>query len=163
MAPPRPFAVVDIDGVVADVRHRLHHLDRRPKAWDAFFGEAVNDPLLDEGDAVAHQLAEGHDLVWLTGRPERCRRDTMRWLRDQGLPDGRLLMRRAGDRRPARTVKVEALRRLSRERPVSVLVDDDTAVVSAARRAGFTVLHADWMTVSDRGRLQAAQEREGRT
>jgi hypothetical protein len=26
----RPLAVVDIDGVLADVRHRLHHVKNRP-------------------------------------------------------------------------------------------------------------------------------------
>ena len=34
----RPLAIFDIDGVVADVRHRLHHLESRPKGWDEFFG-----------------------------------------------------------------------------------------------------------------------------
>ena len=41
MTDGRPLAIVDIDGVVADVRHRLHHLDRRPKNWSAFFAAAV--------------------------------------------------------------------------------------------------------------------------
>ncbi len=78
--PPRPIAVLDIDGVLADVRHRLHHLERRPKDWAAFFAAAPRDPLLPEGAAVAAQLAPDHDVVYLTGRPERCRRDTLAWL-----------------------------------------------------------------------------------
>jgi hypothetical protein len=157
------YAAVDLDGVVADVRHRLHHLDSRPKDWDGFFGAAPQDELLDEGAAVAHRLAEDHELVWLTGRPERCRRDTLDWLARMGLPGGRLLMRRAGDRRPARIVKVEILRRLSRERPVEVLVDDDDQVVDAAREAGFAVMHAQWMSEGDAEALHAAQETDGRT
>jgi hypothetical protein len=36
----RPLAVFDLDGVLADVRHRLHFLDRRPKDWDGFFAAA---------------------------------------------------------------------------------------------------------------------------
>ena len=51
------YAVVDIDGVVADVRHRLAFLDRRPKDWDGFFDAAVEDPLLPEGAAVVAELA----------------------------------------------------------------------------------------------------------
>ncbi len=49
-APPRgtaalpSVAVFDIDGVLADVRHRLHHVAARPKDWDAFFGAAPQDP-----------------------------------------------------------------------------------------------------------------------
>ena len=39
----------DIDGVVADVRHRLHFLQRRPKDWPGFFAAAADDPGLAEG------------------------------------------------------------------------------------------------------------------
>ena len=161
----RPFAVVDLDGTVADVRHRLHHLDGRPKNWDAFFAAASEDPPLVEGLAVVARLREDHELVYLTGRPEKCRRDTERWLDRHGLPRARLLMRRAGDRRPARQTKIEILRRLASERPVDVLVDDDDAVVAAARAAGFPVLHATWMAeLPEEGELLAqAQEEEGRT
>ena len=37
----RPLAIVDLDGVVADVRHRLHHLEGRRKDWGRFFAAAV--------------------------------------------------------------------------------------------------------------------------
>jgi hypothetical protein len=41
-----------------------------------------------------------------------------------------------------------------------VLVDDDPAVCAAARKAGFRVLEADWMT---RPASLAGAEEEGRT
>ena len=162
----RPVAVVDIDGVLADVRHRLYHLRKRPKDWDAFFAAAPADPVLEEGLAVAHQLSEQHDLVYLSGRPERCRPETLRWLAEAGLPPGELLMRRDGDRRPARQVKVQVLRGLARERTVAILVDDDPAVCAAARAAGFHVFPATWMPtadVADHAALHTAQEGDGRT
>jgi phosphoglycolate phosphatase-like HAD superfamily hydrolase len=155
------YATVDLDGVVADVRHRLHHIERRPKDWDAFFAAAVDDPVLPEGRAVVEELVgRGHEVVWLTGRPERCRWDTLAWLRRNGLPDGRLYMRRDGDRRPARVTKLAILRELARDRPVAVAVDDDDDVVRVLREAGFPVLHATWMT--DPAPLHDAQE-QGRT
>src|SRR4051812_41343002 len=76
----RPIAVIDLDGVVADVRHRLHHLDLRPRDWAAFFGGIPDDPVLPEGLAVVERLADDHELVYLTGRPERTRADTEAWL-----------------------------------------------------------------------------------
>ncbi len=157
----RAFAAVDIDGVIADPTHRLHYVERRPKDWDAFFAAAAEDPPLPEGLAVAQRLAADHDIVYLTGRPERCRADTVAWLDRHGLPTGRLVMRRAGDRRPARVAKLGLLRRLAAEQPVKVLVDDDDAVCAAAEDAGFAVLRADWMP--PRPTLADAQEREGRT
>jgi phosphoglycolate phosphatase-like HAD superfamily hydrolase len=163
---PAPYAVVDIDGVVADVRHRLHHIERSPKDWDAFFAAAVDDPLLPEGKAVVDELvASGHELVWLTGRPERCRRDTVAWLERVGLPAARLHMRRDGDRRPARQTKLGVLRMLAARRPVAVMVDDDDLVARTVRAAGFVVLHADWMATQPSlfGTLEQAQETDGRT
>jgi len=152
---------VDLDGVLADMRHRLHLVERRVKDWDAFFAAAPEDALLEEGAALVRQLVSTHEVVYLTGRPETCRPDTVAWLRRYRLPEGRLLMRRRRDFRPARVTKVELLRRLAENRPVALLVDDDPQVCAAARRAGFTVVEAEWM--SRPASLEAAQERDGRT
>jgi phosphoglycolate phosphatase-like HAD superfamily hydrolase len=144
--------VFDIDGVLADVRHRLHHVASRPKDWDAFFGAAPNDPPLGEGlGAVATADRAGHVVVYLTGRPERCRAATLTWLAAQGLPEGQLFMRADSDRRPARITKVATLRRLSAQYRIEAFVDDDAAVVEAVRAAGFPVLHAQWMGTSTSG------------
>jgi hypothetical protein len=155
------LAVVDIDGVLADVRHRLHHVRSRPKDWDAFFAAAPEDPLLGEGRETVTKLAEVFDVVYLSGRPERCRDDTLAWLRHHELPDGPVLLRRAGDHRPARLVKVETLDQLSADRRIAVLVDDDPLVLEAARDAGYDVLPADWMPADET--LREAQEVEGET
>jgi hypothetical protein len=50
---PRSLAVLDIDGVLADVSSRLHHLQRRPKDWSAFFAGMADDPVLAPGFALA--------------------------------------------------------------------------------------------------------------
>jgi hypothetical protein len=157
----RPLAVVDIDGVLADVRHRLHHLEQRPKDWRAFFAAAPQDPLLQVGRDTVVQLAAVCEVVYLSGRPEHCRPDTMAWFSRHALPTGELLLRPRGDSRPASTVKVEALRRLALRAPVTVLVDDDSDVLAAARAAGFDVLPATWM--GDAPVLREAQENDGRT
>lgn len=158
-------AVIDLDGVLADVRHRLHHLVGRPKDWDAFFAAAPDDPPLVEGLEVARRLAEVYEVVYLSGRPERCRRDTEEWLARHGAPAGEVRLRPERDRRPARLFKIEQLRALAADAEVTVHVDDDPRVVEASRAAGFDVLPATWMpqepTQADS--LQQAQEGEGRT
>lgn len=159
--PARMLAVVDIDGVLADVRHRLHHVRSTPKDWDAFFRAAPKDPLLERGRETVTRLAEVFDVVYLSGRPERCRDDTLAWLRKHRLPEGQVLLRRQGDRRPARLVKVETLGRLSSGRDIAVFVDDDPLVLEAARKAGYDVLPADWMPADET--LREAQELEGET
>jgi hypothetical protein len=157
----RPLAVFDIDGVLADVRHRLHHVESRPKDWDAFFGAAPDDPPLSQGVELARESARDCEVVYVTGRPERCRADTLAWLRRHGLPDGRLSMRRERDRRPARVAKPQLLRELARGRTVAVVVDDDEQVCDAYERDRWRVVRATWMAGSPV--LQEAQQDEGRT
>ncbi|WP_028798735.1 nucleotidase [Streptomyces sp. 142MFCol3.1] len=157
----RPLAVFDLDGTLADSAHRQRFLERRPRDWDAFFAAAPQDSPLPEGIALALENARECEVVYLTGRPERCRRDTVDWLAAQGLPAGRTWMRRNDDRRPARRTKLEILRRLARDREVRVLVDDDELVCTEAERAGFRVVRARWAATS--AALKDAQEREGRT
>lgn len=157
----RMVAVIDLDGVVADVRHRLKYVETRPKDWRRFFGAAPKDPLLEEGRRVVEALAEVHDVVYLSGRPEYCRDDTQAWLDKHELPPGPVRLRPWGDHRPAREFKVEVLRELSRDREIAVLVDDDPLVCDAARAAGFDVLPATWM--GDAPTLLEAQEVDGET
>ncbi|MFE7263626.1 hypothetical protein ACFU9B_16470 [Streptomyces sp. NPDC057592] len=157
----RPLAVFDLDGTLADSGHRQHYLEGRRRDWDGFFAAAVDDPPLAEGVRLALGSAGSCEVRYLTGRPERCRRDTVAWLAEQGLPEGRVYMRRDGDRRPARHTKLEILKRLGREREIRMLVDDDELVCDAAEQAGFTVVRARWAKAS--AALRDAQEREGRT
>ncbi|GAB2980471.1 hypothetical protein GCM10023080_052890 [Streptomyces pseudoechinosporeus] len=157
----QPLAVFDLDNTLSDTAHRQRFLERRPRDWDAFFAAAPHDPPLAEGVALVLAHAEECEVVYLTGRPERCRVDTADWLATQGLPEGRIWMRRDNDRRPARRTKLEILRGLARNREVRVLVDDDELVCEDAERVGFTVVRARWATPS--AALKVAQEREGRT
>jgi phosphoglycolate phosphatase-like HAD superfamily hydrolase len=163
---PPGIVVFDVDGVLADVRHRLHHVEKRPKDWDAFFAAMDDDGPLDDGIALAQRYAdEGHRIAYLTGRNESYRELTLAWMRRHGLPEGRLVMRRDDDRRPARVFKPQALSRLAREGAIVAVVDDDTAVVEVLRHEGWPVLLADWMDADDeqQGSLFDAQEVDGRS
>jgi hypothetical protein len=157
----KPLAVFDIDGVLADVRHRLHFLESRPKDWDGFFAAAPLDPPLQEGVTLAREAAADCEVVYVTGRPERCRRDTVAWFRKHGLPEGTLTMRRGRDRRPARVAKPELLASLAEGRVVALVVDDDLEVCDAYESAGWRVLRATWALPAET--LVEAQEEEGRT
>jgi phosphoglycolate phosphatase-like HAD superfamily hydrolase len=163
--PSPPLAVFDIDGVLADVRHRLRHVRVRPKNWDAFFAEAEHDEAHPEGLALVRELAADHELVFLTGRPEHTRPQTARWLAAHDLGGHPLLMRPPGDRRPAAQVKVQLLRRLAVDRTVALVVDDDALVVAALRDAGYPVRHAEWERRAEGEQLALLeiQESEGRT
>lgn len=156
-----PYAVVDIDGVLADVNHRLGRLASRPKDWDGFFAALPQDTPYAEGMAIAQRLAEDHTLVYLSGRPERTREPTQTWLTKHGFPPGDVLLRSDDDRRPAPAFKVTAVRRLARQHPVRIVVDDHPGVCQALRDAGFDVFETAWGHESDspQGPLHEAQDR----
>jgi phosphoglycolate phosphatase-like HAD superfamily hydrolase len=153
------LAVFDIDGVVADVRHRLHHLDP-PRSWRRFFAGAADDPLLPEGARLVADLGRHHEVVWLTGRPDWLRVTTATWLTRHGLPAGELYLRPEGDYRPAPVYKLSVLRGLA-DRSVAAVVDDDPEVVAAASAAGLPAVLADWLPRAET--LRQAQDRLGRT
>lgn len=161
-----PLAVFDIDGVLADVRHRLWTLESRPKDWDLFFALASQDAVLTPGlQTVQAELGRGHEIAYLSGRPEQCRRDTRDWLARHGFPSAPLHLRPAADRRPARMVKPELLRALEREHLIVAVYDDDADVIATLLDLGYPATHVTWMHASDsdQGALFDAQESEGRT
>ncbi len=160
-AAPASIAVIDVDGVVADVRHRLHHLRHRPPRWGRFFEAAGEDELLVTGARLVRDLARVHEIVWLSGRPEYLRELTREWLTGHGLPADRIELRAWADHRPAATVKLDRLRQLAQHATVAAAVDDDPDVIAAFTRAGFPAALADW--VPREQILHRAQERDGRT
>jgi hypothetical protein len=143
---PRAIAVFDIDGTVADARHRLHHIAETDnhENWVRFFDAAIDDPPLLEGVARAKQFAERYDIVWLTARPERLRPVTEQWLAEHHLPAGRLLMLPDGEKMLARMYKLDVIRRLAEEREIAVVVDDDPRVIALLEDAKIPVVRADW-------------------
>lgn len=163
----RPLAIVDLDGVVADVRHRLSFVERTPKDWKRFFAAAVDDPVHEEGRAIVERLREEHEVIYLTGRPQTERANTKRWLEEHGLGGHSVYMRPPRERRPAAQVKVEVLRKLAAGRTVAIVVDDDVRVISAMEAAGFPTFHADWerrlLDEAQDEALRQAQEDDGRT
>ena len=165
--PAETVAVFDIDGVVADVRHRVHHVSGHWKDWDSFFDTADEDPVLREGAEMVLEMAQHHQIVWLTGRPEWLRRTTRIWLADAGLPFDMLNMRPSHDYRPARFYKLDRLQTISGGDPsrIAEFVDDDPDVIRTARSAGFPATLAEWVPrggeIGDT--LRDVQERLGRT
>lgn len=152
--------MLDVDGVVADARHRMGYLQRQPKDWPGFFRAAASDPACERGVALAAELAAAHDIVWLTGRPEWLRALTREWLDRLELPSRELRMRPRHDHRPAPAFKLGVLRELA-PRHIATFVDDDREVVRAARAAGHPAVLADWLPRAPA--LRNAQDHLGRT
>jgi len=74
--------VFDIDGTLSDRRHRLHYLEGK-KNWEGFFKEMVNDPPIQSTIIeLDKHLKMGRSILFLTGRPEQYRKETVKWLKE---------------------------------------------------------------------------------
>lgn len=73
--------IFDIDGTLADSRHRLQYIEQQPKQWDRFFSEAIKDKYIPAvyNEYKKHKKA-GNKIMILTGRPETNRTITEEWL-----------------------------------------------------------------------------------
>ena len=127
---PKDCYVFDIDGTLADLSHRLHHIEKKPKNWDAFFAKSADDKAIAHICDLARHLSKVAPVVFVSGRSDRVRRDTEDWLeREVGLR-GPLYMRKGRDRRPDYIVKAELLDLLQADgyRPIMAFDDRDQVV-----------------------------------
>jgi phosphoglycolate phosphatase-like HAD superfamily hydrolase len=135
-----PIVVFDIDGVLSDPSHRLHHMEKSPRDWKSFFGAAARDPVKAEVLAQLLTESESARIILMTGRPVSMRDVTRRWLDQAGIPDFPVLFRASTDHRPAKDVKEEMLSDLGGPSVVVRLYEDDQDVVQHLRALGYSVI-----------------------
>ena len=134
--------VCDLDGTLCDVEHRRHFVERPHgvrKDWDAFFAGALDDKVIKPVLDLLYMVSEYSTVIFCTGRPERCRADTVAWLEKHAFPFSQceLYMRKHGDFRPDDIVKQEILdTHIDKDRVLFVL-DDRDQVVNMWRRNGL--------------------------
>lgn len=130
--------VVDIDGTVADLSHRLHHIQKTPADWNGFYAACSSDSPIVHMHEVVRALRCQHSVVYITGRSESSRYDTAMWLGEHTIVGSRLYMRPNGDHRPDDVVKLELYRQAEADgwKPIMVFEDRD-AVVKMWRENGI--------------------------
>jgi len=136
-----PSYIFDIDGTIADLTHRLHHItEKKPKDWDSFFEGIYDDkPILHILPIIRAVHAQGFKVVLVSGRNDEYRVATVRWLENKArIPYHALYMRKKGDRRDDQIVKLGLLEylRLDGYEPVMAF-DDRTRVVEMWRAQGI--------------------------
>lgn len=143
------LAIFDIDGVLADDRHRVHYaLD---KQWYAYFDEkrmAADDvwPQGREYVRVAEEL--GYVIAYMTGRRQDRRDVTEGWLDYHGFPMGRVIMRTTSDTMPLANFKLKRMNLLAETTSYDdmVLFDDDPEVIRVVGEVfgGRSVMWCTW-------------------
>jgi predicted secreted acid phosphatase len=132
--PKKKFVICDLDMTLADCSKRLKHIvGKKRKDYKKFFEEISTDSLRESCFFALQDYAKaGHDIFFLTDRPESTRSATEKWLADKGifatLPINSLIMRPNGDDRPASKVKQDLIDTyFLHEDWIEVIIDDDQA------------------------------------
>jgi predicted secreted acid phosphatase len=141
--------IVDIDGTVADLTHRLHWVTSKPKNYAAFKAASHFDtPIVPVIEAVKALEKAGNTILFVSGREGTTehRAETMTWLVQNGFEfmlthPQRLFMRKAGDYRADDVIKEEILDEILMLgfRP-SIAFDDRRRVIEMWKRRGILVL-----------------------
>lgn len=138
--------IVDIDGTLADLGHRLHHIAGGAKNWTAFFDAMPDDGCVEPIRRLCSMAYAELPVVICSGRPDSHRSITEKWLYDHGVPYSALYMRAAGDHRPDDIVKSQILDAILADgyEPLFV-VDDRPRVVAMWRDRGLVCLQCrEW-------------------
>jgi predicted kinase len=141
--------VCDLDGTLADIKHRRHFLNReegRKPNWKAFFDNMDKDEVHGWCRELLDAMSARHRIVYATGRPEDYMPITQEWLEKNGLiyPGYKLFSRLKGDHRADTIVKEIILDFEIRPRyDILMIVDDRASVVAMWRKHGYTVLQCD--------------------
>lgn len=131
----QPWAIVaDIDGTVALKG------DRSPYDESRVSEDQPNQTVVD---LISDEIMIGYDVVFCSGRSDKCRTETLEWLRkafDYRL-EPVLFMRKAGDTRKDSIVKYELFNdNIRNNYRVKYVLDDRNQVVEMWRKLGLTCL-----------------------
>lgn len=135
------IVIIDIDGTLADVEHRVSHVRKSPPDWKSFNAQMHRDSLNEWCKELMTSLqSQGFGLMLLTGRSERQREVTLEWLQQHQVPFDDLFMRAADDTRPDAVVKEEIYRNELAQHNVLFVVEDRRSVVQMWRKLGLVCL-----------------------
>ncbi|MDL1890333.1 hypothetical protein FBQ96_12270, partial [Nitrospirales bacterium NOB] len=135
-------AIIDLDGTLANIGHRLHHVRDGARDWDAFFEGIPEDSIVEPvRDVLVALHRDFVSIVLASGRPERCREMTVKWLSDFDVPFTELYMRPDNDTRPDHVIKSQILDGILADgyEPF-VVIDDRQSVVDMWRERGLVCL-----------------------
>lgn len=131
--------IFDVDGTLMNIEHRTHLVRNKPKNWDEFFRQIVNDtPNHDIVEMAITLKNAGNRIIISSGRYEREREITARQLYDAGVNFDKMYLRANRDSRKDSIVKIEMLAQMREDgfNP-TMAFDDRDQVVMAWRAAGL--------------------------
>lgn len=134
--------IVDLDGTLCDVEHRVHHVQGRHKNWEQFNQLLIHDTLNHWCfELIEAMHAQNYKIIFVTGRGEGNRDSTEEWLSRHHVVYDHLYMRAMLDRREDDDVKEDIYRQfIENKYQILFVVDDRKSVVDRWREMNLTCL-----------------------
>ncbi len=134
-----PIVICDIDGTIADLKHRLHFIKDKPVDWDRFYSTADEDTVIQSTVMLVKGLMQkGCQVVFMTARPEKYRAITEQWLhKNIDIPYLALLMRKNDDMRSDTIVKKELYAQHLEDKIVRYAIDDRPRIIRMWEELGI--------------------------
>lgn len=140
--------ICDLDGTLADVSHRIHHIRTKGrKDWKSF--QAEENIMKDIPNLWCLHLllameSAGYKIILVSGRWEKARGITLKWLHQNvPLKSFELFLRGDGDFREDSIVKQEILDRDLKKDEILFVIEDRQQVVDMWRQNGLVCLQCE--------------------
>lgn len=136
MESKKPAIIVDLDGTLCDVDHRVHHVSGPKKDWIKFNELLVHDRLNHWCFELIEAMSNrGYSIIFITGRGEDYRHLTEEWLKKHQVSYNHLFMRGVLDHREDADVKEDIFKFVvDKDYQVLFVVDDRKSVVERWRK-----------------------------
>lgn len=151
-----PAIIVDIDGTIADISHRLHFIEWEKKDWDGFYHNLSEDKpkqdIIDLIKCIRTSLLSDKEnycrIIFITWRSSATYFKTSKWLEECWIINdwkletaSALLMRREWDFRQDYEIKKEIYENEVKDKyDVKYVFEDRDQVVKMYRELWLTVL-----------------------
>lgn len=137
-----PWIISDLDGTLANIDHRLHHIQKENPDYEAFYNEVYKDEPIQPLINLLQALNERYVIAIVTGRSEVCRSATALWLDKHRVPYQNLIMRPKGNHAQDHILKKRMVCDHEGKLlfPAQLVIEDRARVVEMWRDMGLTCL-----------------------
>lgn len=144
----KPVYIFEIDGVIADITHRLGMLGHKPVDWQKFLHSACDDNYFMPMVRMMRHIYDGGGEIWLwTNRCESIKDITVQWLaKHPMIPEHiDLWMRPLGEKCPDQVLKSRRYTELSEhdKRRIVLAIEERPRVIQMWNVHGVPCLNVN--------------------
>ena len=139
----KKIVICDIDGTVANNDHRQHLL-KGFKDWGNFFKNMhLDKPIYEVINLIKKEYEDGKSISFVTGRPERYRKETKKWLQNYFNFSFSLIMRNDKDIRNKIEIKRELFEENFVPSQIECCFENDLALIDLWEELGLRVINVN--------------------